>query len=201
MNDTIDNIMDSIIDRIVDIDKLKSTIKWATVKPPDIEKKKGITMAQQKKIAQDNEKKWGNQIINQKDNGQWTTLLGEGLIYKILKLKGENPRKVIAREGFEPDWETDEYMYEVKTSNWWVSGTAGEKVYGTFIKYQNIPEIYGKPLRIICVANQEYELTHGKTPFFGKNVTDKTKSLLDIAKSWNIEYIPFSQFVEGINLI
>ena len=27
MNDTIDNIMDSIIDRIVDIDKLKSTIK------------------------------------------------------------------------------------------------------------------------------------------------------------------------------
>ena len=94
MNDTVDNIMDSIIDRIVDIDKLKSTIKWATVKPPDIEKKKGITMAQQKRIAQDNEKKWGNQIINQKDNGQWTTLLGEGLIYKILKLKGENPRNI-----------------------------------------------------------------------------------------------------------
>jgi hypothetical protein len=36
--------------------------------------------------------------------------------------------------------ETDKYIYEVKTSNWWVPGTAGEKVLGTFVKYQDIPE-------------------------------------------------------------
>ncbi len=89
-------------------------------------------------------------------------------------------------------------MYEVKTSNWWVSGTAGEKVYGTFIKYQNIPELYGKPLRIVCVANQEEELTTGKTKYFGENITKKTQQVLDLASSWGIEYVRFSDLVSPL---
>ena len=89
-------------------------------------------------------------------------------------------------------------MYEVKTSNWWVSGTAGEKVYGTFIKYQNIPELYGKPLRIVCVAYQEEELLNGKTKYFGENITEKTKQILELASSWGIEYIQFSDLVSSI---
>jgi hypothetical protein len=137
-------------------------------------------------------------MIQQTNNGQWTTLLGEGLVYEVLKMRGENPRKVIRKDGFEPDWETDEYIYEVKTSNWWVSGTAGEKVYGTFIKYQNIPELYGKPLRIVCVANQEEELTNGKTKYFGEKKTKKTQQVLDLAGSWDIEYIQFSELVKPI---
>ena len=106
-------------------------------------------------------------MIGQSNNGQWTTLLGEGLVRDILELRGENPRKPERKGGFEPDWETDDYMYEVKTSNWWVAGTAGEKVLGTWIKYQDIPSLYGKPLKIVCVANQEYELEYGKVKYFG----------------------------------
>ena len=117
------------------------------------------------------------------------------MVYTILKLRGENPRRVIRKQGFEPDWETDNYIYEVKTSNWWVSGTAGEKVLGTFIKYQDIPKLYGKPLRIVCVAYQEYELTYGKTKYFGDNITDKTQKLLDLARAWDIEYIRFSELI------
>jgi len=176
---------------------LEECVTWATTKPQPIEKKEGTTISQQKKDAQDNEKKWGNEIIQQTNNGQWTTLLGEGLVFEVLKLRGENPRKVVRKDGFEPDWETDEYMYEVKTSNWWVSGTAGEKVYGTFIKYQNIPELYGKPLRIVCVANQEEELTNGKTKYFGEK-TQKTQQILDLASSWGIEYVKFSDLVSPI---
>ena len=176
---------------------LEECVTWATTKPQPIEKKEGTTISQQKKEAQDNEKKWGNEIIQQTNNGQWTTLLGEGLVFEVLKLRGENPRKVVRKEGFEPDWETDEYMYEVKTSNWWVAGTAGEKVYGTFIKYQNIPELYGKPLRIVCVANQEEELTNGKTKYFGEK-TQKTQQILDLASSWGIEYVKFSDLVSPI---
>lgn len=176
---------------------LEECVTWATTKPQPIEKKEGTTISQQKKDAQDNEKKWGNEIIQQTNNGQWTTLLGEGLVFEVLKLRGENPRKVIRKDGFEPDWETDEYMYEVKTSNWWVAGTAGEKVYGTFIKYQNIPELYGKPLRIVCVANQEEELTNGKTKYFGEK-TQKTQQILDLASSWGIEYVKFSDLVSPI---
>jgi len=177
---------------------LEECVKWATIKPEQVGKKEGTTISQQKKEAQENEKKWGNNMIQQTNNGQWTTLLGEGLVYEVLKMRGENPRKVIRKDGFEPDWETDEYIYEVKTSNWWVSGTAGEKVYGTFIKYQNIPELYGKPLRIVCVANQEEELTNGKTKYFGEKITKKTQQVLDLAGSWCIEYIQFSELVKPI---
>jgi hypothetical protein len=177
---------------------LKERIRWALTKPEAIVKQSGVTIAQQKKEAQEKEKKWGNEMIRQTNNGQWTTLLGEKLVYDVLQLRGENPRKVVRKDGFEPDWETDEYMYEVKTSNWWVSGTAGEKVYGTFIKYQNIPELYGKPLKIVCVAYQEEEFTNGKTKYFGDNITKKTQEILDIAKSWEIEYIRFSDLVSPI---
>jgi len=137
-------------------------------------------------------------MINQINNGQWTTLSGEGLIYDVLMLLGENPIKVQRKKGFEPDWETDNYIVEVKTSNWWVGGTAGEKVYGTFIKYKEIPELYNKPLKIICVANQEYELEYGKTKYFGENITKKTQEVLDLAKTWNIEYVRFSDFVRPV---
>ena len=179
---------------------LQERITWATTKPAQIEKKEGTTMSQQKLESQENEKKWGNDMIQQTDNGQWTTLLGETLVFDVLEMRGENPKRVVRKEGFEPDWETDDYMYEVKTSNWWVDGTAGEKVYGTFIKYQNIPELYGKPLRIVCVAYQEDELTHGKTTYFGEKITPKTKQLLDMAKEWGIEYIKFSDLANTISL-
>ena len=174
-------------------------IDWATNKPEVITKQIGTTLAQQQKENQKKEKEWGNSMINQKDNGQYTTLLGEGLVREVLEVLGENPRKVERKGGFQPDWETDKYIYEVKTSNWWVSGTAGEKVLGTWIKYQNIPELYGKPLKIVCVANQEYELQYGKTKYFGDYVSNKTKVALALAESWGIEYVRFSDLVSQIN--
>ena len=174
-------------------------IKWATTCPEKIVKIDDKTIGLQKKEAEYKEKEWGNSIIGQTNNGQWTTKLGEMLVYDVLKLRGENPRKVERKDGFEPDWETDEFIYEVKTSNWWVNGTAGEKVLGTWIKYQNIPEIYGKPLRIVCVANQEFELEYGKVKYFGKDITTKTMQILDLASLWKIEYVKFSDLVSDIN--
>lgn len=174
---------------------LQERVAWALHKPNSVVKKEGVTKKYQKEILQNEEKKWGNDMIKQQNNGQWTTLLGERLVYDVLVLRGENPRKPVTKGGFAPDWETDDYIYEVKTSNWWVDGTAGEKVLGTFIKYQNIPELYGKPLKIVCVACQEDELTTGKTRYFGENITKKTRELLDLAKTWNIEYVSFSDLV------
>jgi hypothetical protein len=179
---------------------LKERIDWAITKPNiitknSIIKKNGETVKNQIDKSKNDEKKWGNDMIGQENNGQWTTLLGEGLVHDVLQLRGENPRKPLRKGGFEPDWETDEYIYEVKTSNWWVDGTAGEKVLGTFIKYQDIPELYGKPLRIVCVANQEEELTNGKTVYFGENITKKTQQVLNMASLWNIEYVKFSDLV------
>jgi len=178
--------------------ELLEKIEWALNKPEPITKQPGISMAKQKKIQQEKEKLWGNAMISQTNNGQWTTLLGEQLVYDVLTLRGENPRKVLKKGGFQPDWETDDYMIEVKTSNWWVSGTAGEKVLGTWVKYQQVPELYGKPLKIVVLANQEYEMEYGKTKYFGDHVTEKTRQVLDLAASWNIQYIRFSVLVAPV---
>lgn len=177
---------------------LRERILWATNCPPAVVKKEGTTIKKQRDELQKQEREWGNKMISQTNNGQWTTLLGERLVFDVLHLRGENPRKVQPKNGFKPDWETDEHMYEVKTSNWWVGGTAGEKVLGTWIKYQDIAELYGKTLRIVCVANQEYELEFGKTPYFGENVSHKTKQALELAKSWGAEYMRFSDLIQGI---
>lgn len=179
--------------------KLRERILWATTKPKELEKKTGITIEKQRKEQEEKEKLWGNTMIGQNGNGQWTTKLGEELVYDVLELMGKNPKKTKSINGFKPDWETDDFIYEVKTSNWWVSGTAGEKVLGTWIKYQDIPELFGKPLRIVCVAFQEYELEHGKVKYFGENISEKTKKLLELAKTWNIEYIRFSDLVMNIS--
>ncbi len=180
---------------IAPIPHLRERVEWALTKPTGIIKQKGKTVKQQKEKLKNDEKVWGNRMIGRVNNGQWTTLLGENIVRDVLILRGENPRKPVSKGGFLPDWETDEYIYEVKTSNWWVDGTAGEKVLGTFIKYQDIPELYGKPLKIVCVANQEEELTNGKTKYFGENITKKTQQALDLAFSWNIEYVKFSDLV------
>lgn len=164
----------------------------------ELKKVGDVTVSKQRENAQKLEKEWGNIIIGQKNNGNWTTLLGEGIVFEVLKKLGENPRKPEIRNGYSPDWETDNCIYEVKTRNWTTTGTAGEKVFGVMYKYSEIPELYGKPLKIVCVGYQEYELTHGNTKIFG-NISESKKKFIELAKSLNIEYIKFSDLVSRLN--
>lgn len=184
-------------------DSFQEIVNW-TITPfkdgltYDVKKTTDLTIGKQRDIAQKTEKEWGNQIIGQKNNVNWTTLLGEGIVFETLKKLGENPRKPENKNGYSPDWETDEYIYEVKTRNWTTTGTAGEKVLGTMYKYSEIPELYGKPLKIVCLAYQEYELTYGKTKIFGEIPASK-KKFIDLAKTLNIEYIKFSDLISQVN--
>lgn len=163
----------------------------------NIERTEENTVAQIREAANQQEKQWGNSMIGQNSNGNWTTLLGEGLVHDVLMMRGENPRKPERRNGYEPDWETDDYIYEVKTRNWTTSGTAGEKVPAVMYKYSDIPKIYGKPLRIVCVAYQEWELTNGTTRIFG-DVSERKQRFLDLASEMGITYMPFSQLAVEI---
>lgn len=182
---------------------LKERIHWALTPYPNgiasnVEKTADKTISQLRSIAKAQETEWGNTIIGQTNNGNWTTLLGERLVYDVLMLKGENPRKPETKNGYSPDWETDNFIYEVKTRNWTTSGTAGEKVYGVMYKYSDIPILYEKPLKIVCVAYQEYELVHGNTKIFGE-VSNNKKKFLELAKNeMSIEYVKFSDLVKEL---
>ena len=192
------NDNDKIIQENI-LKNLKEVIDWATTKPIKLEKCKDYTIRQKREREKENEKKWGNSIIGQINNGQWTTKLGETLVYVVLSILGENPLKPISINGYQPDWESDNYIWEVKTSNWWVDGTAGEKVYGSPLKYAEVPELYGKPLIIVCVAYQEYEFTHGNTPIFGDKVRPKTAEFLKFYESNQISFVPCSYLINLVN--
>ena len=151
-------------------------------------------------INNEQEKLWGNTMINQINNGQWTTKLGEQFVCDIYNKKGENPRRPQQRGNghYRPDFETDTHIIEVKTRNWTTPGTAGEKVYGTPLKYAEIPDLYNKPLLIVCVAYQEHEFTHGNTPIFGDLVRPKTREFLDFYRSNNITFVRCSDLINSL---
>ena len=86
-------------------------------------------------------------------------------------------------------------MVEVKSRTWCTTGTAGEKVLGVPYKYADVPNLYNKPLMIVCVAYQEWELTHGTTRVFG-DVPPRQQRLLDIyANEMDITFMKFSDLV------
>jgi hypothetical protein len=89
--------------------------------------------------------------------------LGENLLKEILNLlkkdpsrvsfplKGKNGKKLL------PDFEGNDGLYENKARTFTTSGTAGEKILGTPLKYCECPRLYNKPLYIVCMGYQEQE--------------------------------------------
>lgn len=145
------------------------------------------------------ETKWGNELIgitNPKQyTGNWTTKLGESFVKEVCKILGMNPKKILHKQDpdnliIKPDVETNRFIIEVKTSNWTMPGTAGEKILGTPYKYISVPEIYGKPLKIICVGYQIEEAK--KWGLFGKSKSELRNNLIMFYKKMGIEFIPIS---------
>ena len=192
------------------MNSLRERVQWAlvpfkngnTYSKNSLEKEGDLTSAQIRARANEQEKAWGNQIIGQSQNGNWTTVLGESLVRDILERKGLNPRHPKRKSHYQPDWETDDAIWEVKTRNWTTTGTAGEKVYGVPFKYSDVPILYGKQLKIVCIAFQEYELTHGNTKIFAEenNISYHKQQMLDLWKEMGIQFVKFSDLVKDVEL-
>lgn len=185
--------------------KIENLLDWAINPFPNglttnVKRTEDCSVGMLRKKAQKAEKEWGNAIINQTNNGNWTTALGENLVFEVLQLLGKNPRRPPERGGYRPDWECDDEIVEVKTRNWTTTGTAGEKVPGVIYKYSDIPDIYGKKLLVVCVAYQEYEYSHGTTKLWG-NISEKKQAHLDLARKHGIEFIRFSELIKPLILL
>lgn len=148
------------------------------------------------------EKLWGNIMLNKtKVIKQWTTLLGENIVFDVLKLLGHTnvhmkTKKTDTNKDIIPDIETDSGIFEVKTRNWKTEGTAGEKTFGVPFKYSSVPRIYGKPLYIVLVAAQEIK---DNTPEIFSMPTPEKKKIIKFYQSINIYFIKFTDLLKKLD--
>lgn len=159
------------------------------------------------KPANNQEKEWARSVIGGVGN-QWTTLLCQELVREaLIKLGRKNVRSTTKKRGsirdksYSPDFECDEYVYEVKGRSWTTPGTAGEKILGVPLKYGEIPSLYHKPLRIVLVGYQEYEARNGYA--FGDLLnpdiqTSELSGSLEYFKEHNIEYVGFTDLLNEL---
>ena len=133
-----------------------------------------------------------------KPNGQWTTCFGQQLAEEILFLHGKTVSKPPKINGYEPDRQTDEFIWEVKTETYNTTGTAGEKILGCPFKYAEVPRLYGKPLRIIVLGGAEKECReeYGNLP--GEKCSEEKKAFLEFFKSRQIEYVAATDLLKSL---
>ena len=177
---------------------VNSICKWCISNP--FIGKSDLSKKQENERMNKAEKNWGNLLIGrgpENQTSQWTTILGESIVAEILSSQGHTVNRPKNINGYKPDWEIEDAIIEVKTRNWTTPGTAGEKVFGVPYKYAEIPKLYGKPLKIVCVAYQEYELTHGKTRVFGEDISTEKKEMLAFWKERGIEFVKFSDIINN----
>jgi hypothetical protein len=159
------------------------------------------------------EKRWANKILkkhfkNYQFTNQWTTKLCEELVKEtLIKLDYKNVRKARLIESklrikkYKLDWETDNYLIEVKGHSWTTPGTVGEKIFSVPIKYSELMELTGKKILIILVGYQEYEAKNefGLGNIFSPNECNKTaKIMLQCCKKHGFEYIPFTKMLNKL---
>lgn len=155
-----------------------------------------------KKLDKKTESEWGKKVIGY-DTNQWTTRLGENILKDILILLGQNPSRInIPIKGQNdkrllPDFETQYALYENKARTYSTTGTAGEKILGTPMKYCECYRLYKKPLYIVCMAYQEKEANDAFQLFNPKS--QELRSLLHFYESeLHIRYIKATDLLKQI---
>ena len=158
---------------------------------PCIEKKNKTVDESKYKLLED---KWGQDILkiirpDLKLDKQWTNRFGEYLCQEIYTLMGKDVYKPMKKEHYQPDCEIDTNIIEVKTGTFHTSGTAGEKILGCPFKYAEIPDLYSKPLTILCIGGAEKVCREQYGNLAGSKCSIQKKRFLDFFKENKIEYI------------
>ena len=169
---------------------------------PPIEKKNKTSDEVKYKLLED---KWGQDMLkirrpDLKLDKQWTNKFGEHICEEKFTLLGKKISKPVKKEHYQPDSEVDDAILEAKTKTFHTSGTAGEKILGCPFKYAEIPDLYGKPLKILCMGGAEKvcRKSYGNLP--GVKCSTQKKKFLDFFRENRIEYIGASDFLRSLSL-
>jgi hypothetical protein len=150
------------------------------------------------------EDKWGRNTLkirrpDLKLDKQWTNKFGEHLCEEMYILGGKTIFKPSKKDNYQPDFEIDTYIIEVKTQTFHTSGTAGEKILGVPFKYADVPDLYSKPLKILCIGGAEKICREQYGNLHGKRCTGKKKDILDfLKKEYEIEFIGATDILKSL---
>jgi hypothetical protein len=153
-------------------------------------------------LTKEKEDRWGRELIGYNTN-QWTTKLGESVLKEILLLSGDEPERIktplrgMNAKKLLPDFETKDALYENKARTYQTTGTAGEKILGTPLKYCECYNLYKKPLNIICMAYQEKEADESFHLFKPKS-TELKKLLEFYEKEFKIKYVKATDMLKKL---
>jgi hypothetical protein len=167
---------------------------------PAIQKKNKTADVKILKVLED---KWGQAILKErrpdlKLDKQWATTFGQHLCEEIYTLLGHQVMKPKKKENYEPDRETDDSIIEVKTQTYYTTGTAGEKILGCPFKYSEIPELYQKPLKILCLGGAEKVCREQYGNLDGPKCSPQKKKFIQFFKDNQIEYIAATDVLSGL---
>lgn len=167
---------------------------------PPIEKKNKTSDEKKYKILED---KWGQDVLRSlrpdlKLDKQWTNLFGEYICGEILLLQGKEISKPDKKEHYQPDCEVDNAIWEVKTQTFHTSGTAGEKILGCPLKYAEVPDLYSKPLKIICIGGAEKVCREQYGNLAGAKCSRQKQAFLTFFKENGIEYVGATDILQSI---
>ena len=168
---------------------------------PAIEKKNKTADEAKYKVLED---KWGQDMLkirrpDLKLDKQWTNKFGEHICEEIYILLGKTVTKPEKKEHYQPDSEVDDAILEAKAQTFYTSGTAGEKILGCPFKYAEIPDIYNKSLKILCMGGAEKVCReqYGNLP--GAKCSAQKKKFLDFFRDNRIEYIGASDVLRTLS--
>ena len=167
---------------------------------PTFPKRNKTADDKQYKILED---KWGQTTMKQrrpdlKLDKQWTNTFGEYVCSELYSLMGRTVHKPIKQKHFQPDLEVEDAVLEVKTGTFYTSGTAGEKILGTPFKYAELPVLYRKPVKIICIGGAEKICKEQYGNLSGEMCTPQKKLFIDFYRQQGFEYIGASDLIKHI---
>jgi hypothetical protein len=151
------------------------------------------------------ETKWGVSKCTSLAKKNWTTCISENfskeLIYYLFDdetILNNKKRKISIRDDLDckPDIEIDDYIFEIKCKKWYSVGTAGEKILGSPVKYNQISDITGKSVRIILLAGQEEEAVKKYHLFDVNEQDERNMEQLELWYNQGTQFIKVSDLVK-----
>lgn len=167
----------------------------------EIEKKNKTADKAKYKVLED---AWGREVMKKRRpdlpmEQQWTNVFGEYICEEMYTLLGKVVSKPDVKDGFKPDREVDDAIIEAKTQTFHTSGTAGEKILGCPFKYAQIPDLYGKPMKIVCLGGAEKVCRESYGNLDGAKCSAQKMKFLNFFRENGIEYIGASDILRKLS--